>query len=386
LRIGMLVLDPEGNPQVSALGAALAGAGHEVVAYLPKDDDIEPPDGVRIEWIPVDLDEVTDDERHFPSAVAFGTELAGHLAAAPPDLLHAHDVRSGLAAHAAIEGNPIPVVQSLPYAGARHPRATDRRDPVYLDAQRAIAGDATALIALSKAQAALMVGGLKKRRDAVTVVPHGVDFDLFHPTGPALARSPRPRVLGVGGAYLAQQGFGVLVRSMAAVPDAELLICAGPAQDEGQPDAQAASLRELAAKVGAADRFRLIGTLTPTERAAAYRSADVVACTPLWTPFGQYALEAMACGRPVVATAAGGLPDIVVDGATGTLVPPDKPRRLAAALRKLVGEPFWRDAYGTAGLDRAQARYSWDQVAADTLAVYEQALGSAAPSPNGPLP
>jgi D-inositol-3-phosphate glycosyltransferase len=385
LRIGMLALDPDGHPHVSALSAALVRAGHEVVAYLPK-DDTEPPAGVRAERIPVDLGEVADDHRYFSSSVAFGAELAHHLAAAPPDLLHAHDVRSGLAARAAIEANPVPVVQSLPSAGARHCHPPQRPDPVYLDAQRAVARDATALIALSKAQAALMVGGLKKRRDAVTVVPHGVDFEVFSAAGPALQRSPRPRVVAVGGTCLGQQGFGVVVRSMAAVPDAELLICAGPAQDEAQPDAQATSLHELAAKAGAADRFRLVSALAPAERAAAYRSADVVACMPIWAPFGQYALEAMACGRPVVATAAGGLPDIVVDGATGTLVPPDKPRRLAAALRKLVGEPFWRDAYGSAGLDRAQARYSWDQVGADTLAVYEQALGSAAPGPNGPLP
>jgi D-inositol-3-phosphate glycosyltransferase len=375
LRIGMLALDPDGHPQVSALCAALLRAGHEVVAYHPKDDS-EPPAGVRAESIPVDTVDPIDPGAaagRFADAATFGAELAAHLAAAPPDLLHAHDVPAGVAARAAIEGNPMPVVQTLPRAGMRdHSQARLGSSLQYLDAQRAVARDATALLALSAAQGAWLVSQLKKRRDAVTVVPYGVDFGVFCPSGPAFGRTPRARVLAVGGERLTSQGFGTLVRAMGAVPDAELLICAGP--DDGGSDA--AVLREYAARARVADRFRLTGALDPAGRAAAYRSADVVACTPTWTAFGQYALEAMACGRPVVATATGGLPDVVVDGATGMLVPPDRPRRLAAALRKLVGEPFWRDAYGTAGLDRAQARYSWDQVGADTLAVYEHALGS----------
>jgi D-inositol-3-phosphate glycosyltransferase len=378
LRIGMLALEPDGHPRVSALCAALTRAGHEVVAYHPKDDS-EPPAGVPTEVIPVETGGAAGER--FADASAFGAELAAHLAAAPPDLLHAHDVPAGIAARAAIEANPTPVVQTLPRAGMRPVGpARPRADAQYQDAQRAVARDATALIAVSAAQGAWLVSQMKKRRDAVTVVPYGVDFETFRPSGPALGRTPRARVLAVGGDRLTNQGFGTLVRSMGGVPDAELLICAGP--EDGGPDA--AVLHEYAARVGVTDRFRLTGALGPAERAAAYRSADVVACTPTWTAFGQYALEAMACGRPVVATATGGLPDIVVDGATGTLVPPDKPRRLAAALRKLVSEPFWRDAYGTAGLDRAQARYSWDQVGADTLAVYEQAVGPRAPAdPNG---
>ena len=86
----------------------------------------------------------------------------------------------------------------------------------------------------------------------------------------------------------------------------------------------------------------------------------------------------MACGVPVVASAVGGILDTVVDGATGTLVPPRRPDRLAAAMRKLLAEPFWREAYGTAGVDRARSRYSWNRIAAGTVAAYEQVLGGAA--------
>ena len=63
-----------------------------------------------------------------------------------------------------------------------------------------------------------------------------------------------------------------------------------------------------------------------------------------------------------------------MDGVTGILVPPQRPDRLAAAIRKLLAEPFWREAFGTAGVDRARSRYSWDRIAAGTVEVYERAL------------
>ena len=83
----------------------------------------------------------------------------------------------------------------------------------------------------------------------------------------------------------------------------------------------------------------------------------------------------MAGGVPVVAAAVGGIIDTVVDGSTGMLVPPRRPDALARALRKLLAEPFWREAYGTAGVDRARSRYSWERIASDTAAVYDQVLG-----------
>ena len=124
-----------------------------------------------------------------------------------------------------------------------------------------------------------------------------------------------------------------------------------------------------------ANRVRLLGEVPRTELPPLLRSADVVVCAPWHEPSGIVALEAMACGVPVVATAVGALADTVVDSATGLLVPPKRPDRLAGAIRQLLVEPFWREAYGTAGADRASSRYSWDRIAADTEAVYRQVLG-----------
>jgi glycosyltransferase involved in cell wall biosynthesis len=103
---------------------------------------------------------------------------------------------------------------------------------------------------------------------------------------------------------------------------------------------------------------------------ALLRSADLVACVPWYEPFGIVPLEAMACGRPVVATAVGGQIDSVVDGLTGAHVPPRDPDALAAALRSLLDDPERRAALGAAGVKRVRRRYGFDRIAGATARVY----------------
>jgi glycosyltransferase involved in cell wall biosynthesis len=200
-----------------------------------------------------------------------------------------------------------------------------------------------------------------------------VDVEQFSPDGPVAERGARPRVLCVG-RLVPRKGVDTVIRALAAIPDAELVIAGGPGVDGLAADPEAQRLARLAERCGVADRVRLVGAVPRPNMPALLRSADAVVCTPWYEPFGIVPLEAMACGVPVVASAVGGFLDTVVDGATGILVPPRRPDRLAAALRGLLAEPFWRQAYGTAGVERARSRYSWDRVAADTLAEYADVL------------
>jgi glycosyltransferase involved in cell wall biosynthesis len=110
--------------------------------------------------------------------------------------------------------------------------------------------------------------------------------------------------------------------------------------------------------------------------AALLRATDVVVSVPRSATTGQVALDAMACGVPVVCTGFGGLGDAVVDGTTGICVPPGRPDRLARALRELERLPHRRTAFGIAGRDRVVTRYEWSRIARETTRLYECTLAS----------
>ncbi|WP_156763651.1 glycosyltransferase, partial [Mycobacterium scrofulaceum] len=181
----------------------------------------------------------------------------------------------------------------------------------------------------------------------------------------------QPRIVSVG-RLVPRKGFDTLIRALPRVPGAELVIVGGPAKSDFAADPEARHLQRLAAQLGVADRVRLLGAVTRHEMPALLRSADVVACTPWYEPFGIVPLEAMACGVPVVATAVGGIRDTVVDDVTGRLVPPRDPVSLGDAIAALLGDHARRVALGAAGRERARSRYTWDRVAADTERIYEK--------------
>ena len=98
------------------------------------------------------------------------------------------------------------------------------------------------------------------------------------------------------------------------------------------------------------------------------------ACPSLYEPLGIVNLEAMACGTAVVGTRVGGIPEVVADGETGLLVPPDDPAALAAALNALIRDPARAAAMGAAGRERAATEFGWDAIAAQTADLYASLL------------
>ncbi|HST67687.1 MAG TPA: glycosyltransferase [Mycobacteriales bacterium] len=373
------------NVHVESLARALARAGHDVTVYTRRDgpelpDRIRTADGTVVEHLSAGPAAPLPKDDLLPLLGEISSALAARLAADRPDVVHAHFWMSGLAALAATRELDIPVVQTFHALGVTKRRFQGRQDtspPARIRMERALARDVDRVVATSTDEVGelLRIGAV---RDRITVVPCGVDVDQFRPDGPAAEKGDRPRLLCIG-RLVPRKGFDTVIRALAAVPEAELVIAGGPVAEKLDDDPEAARLRRLAERFGVADRVRLVGAIPRPDMPALLRSADVVVCTPWYEPFGIVPLEAMACGVPVVASAVGGFLDTVVDGATGTLVPPRRPDKLAAAIRKLLAEPFWREAYGTAGVDRARSRYSWDRIAAGTLAVYEDLLGAGAP-------
>jgi D-inositol-3-phosphate glycosyltransferase len=372
------------NVHVESLARALARAGHDVTVYTRRDsadlpDRVRTADGVLVEHLQAGPAAPVPKDDLLPLVGSLGSALAARFAADRPDVVHAHFWMSGLAALSATRELDVPVVQTFHALGVTKRRFQGRQDtspPVRIRMERALARDVDRVVATSTDEVSelLRLGAVRSR---ITVVPSGVDVEQFSPEGPVAERGDRRRVLCIG-RLVPRKGFDTVIRALAAVPDAELVIAGGPAADELAGDPEAERLRRLAERFGVADRVRLVGAVPRPDMPALLRSADLVVCTPWYEPFGIVPLEAMACGVPVVASAVGGFLDTVVDGATGTLVPPRRPDRLAAAMRKLLAEPFWREAYGTAGVDRARSRYSWDRIAVGTLAVYEDLLSRGA--------
>jgi glycosyltransferase involved in cell wall biosynthesis len=181
-----------------------------------------------------------------------------------------------------------------------------------------------------------------------------------------------------------RKGVGIAIEALARLVargvDAELVIVGGAgdaAHLEVEPEV--ARLLRIIETTGMHDRVTLAGRLEHGDLPQMLRSADVVVCAPWYEPFGIVPLEAMACGRPVVATSVGGLIDTVVEDVTGVHVPPRDPDALADALEPLLADAERRERYGVAGRRRAVSRYAWRRVALETARVYAS-LTDAAPA------
>jgi glycosyltransferase involved in cell wall biosynthesis len=214
----------------------------------------------------------------------------------------------------------------------------------------------------------------------ITVVPVGVDTALFAPDGPSLPRSRRPRLVTVS-RLVERKGIRTVIEALAALPDCELLVAGGPDPAKASTDPVVRTLREHARNYGVLDRVEFLGRVPHAEIPTLLRSADVFVCAPYYEPFGTAALEAAACGVPVVATSVGGLREHVLDGVTGYLITPVStapprsasdnlvPAALASAVETLISDPAHRAILGAAG-SRYAARYAWPGIASKIIDVY----------------
>jgi starch synthase len=222
----------------------------------------------------------------------------------------------------------------------------------------------------------------------VHTVHNGIDTEAWSPiVDPDRVRShgvdpDRPSVIFVG-RITRQKGLPLFLRSVAELPpDVQLVLCAG-APDTPEIQAEVESLvSDLAATREGVVWIREM--LPRPDVVALLTAATVFVCPSIYEPLGIVNLEAMACETAVVATATGGIPEVVVDGVTGSLVPIDQatdgtgtpldPDRyvadFAAALNAVVADPERAAAMGRAGRQRAIDSFSWDTIAAQTAEIY----------------
>ncbi|WIX99340.1 glycosyltransferase [Amycolatopsis mongoliensis] len=366
------------NVHVAELSAALTRAGHDVTVHTRRESRDEPPEvrapqGYRVVSVPAGPPRKEPKDHLLPHMGEFGSFLRDRWAGDRPDVAHAHSWMSGLATVLAASATGTPVAQTFHTLGVVEKRHQGERDTSPADRirlERIIARQAGRVIATSSDEV-FELARLGVPRSRISIVPCGVDLGRFTTDGPAARRRERHRLVTVG-RLVPRKGFDVAITALTQLPDTELVIAGGPGRDRLPQDPEARRLRELAGRLGVGDRVRWPGRVSREDLPALLRSADVVVCTPWYEPFGIVPLEAMACGVPVVATAVGGLTDTVVDGVTGLLVRPRQPKELVSRVRRLLDDPALCQAYGSAGHDRAEVRYSWDRVAADTLRAYHK--------------
>jgi glycosyltransferase involved in cell wall biosynthesis len=226
---------------------------------------------------------------------------------------------------------------------------------------------------------------LVSKQGLIEVIPCGTDMQTFHVRSKSEARAqlgfkPDQKIVLYVGRFDPRKGIETLVRAMAKLqqsaevshPDLRLVIVGGsdPSKSDGQEQARISFLVE---ELGLAQTTEFVGQVGHDRLPDYYTAADVCVIPSHYEPFGLVALEAMACGTPVVASDVGGLKFTVVPGQTGWLVPPQDVDGFAAAIERVVNQQ-WLLGQRQKLATRVQENFSWNGVAAQLSDLYRRLL------------
>jgi D-inositol-3-phosphate glycosyltransferase len=302
------------------------------------------------------------------------------------DILHSHYWLSGWAGLLLHEVLRVPLAISFHTLG-RVKNATRRPDQapaglLRIAAETEVIARAGCVIASTQSEAAQLIDHYAARPERLCVSPPGLDHRIFHPGDRRAAREAlglpiEGRVVLFAGRIQPLKGPDVALAAFANLaahlPDCRLLVVGGPSGPQGRDEL--ARLRAGAAAAGLQERVLLRDPLPHRELAAAYRAADVVVVPSRSESFGLVAVEAQACGIPVVASAVGGLGDAVADGKSGLLITGWDPADYTAALERILTEPGLAERLSRGGVANAE-QFSWPATADRMLELYAGISGS----------
>jgi D-inositol-3-phosphate glycosyltransferase len=298
------------------------------------------------------------------------------------DLVHSHYWQSGLVAKRLARSWGIPLVHSQHTLGRvknRHLPPGDRPEPARrLEGEDEVIRAADILVASTDDEWHQLSCLYGAPHDSMTTLHPGVDHALFAPGDQAEARAAldlpqEAAVLLFVGRIQPLKGLDLAIEALARLRgsldrDVRLVVVGGPSGPSG--DAEVERLRALAASRGVLDHIRLVGPQPHARLPLFYRGADALVMCSHSESFGLAALEAHACGTPVVATAVGGLAHIVADGTTGFLVAPRDAGVFAGWLRRLLCDEGLARSMSRAALARS-ASFSWEITADSFMDLYE---------------
>jgi glycosyltransferase involved in cell wall biosynthesis len=409
LRVALLTY--RGNPRcggqgvyVNRLSRALSDLGHSVevisgppypvvaggvkLTRLPSLDLYRQPDPFRVPH-PREFHSAVDVAEFalmctgtFPEPLTFSLRARRHLERRLGDFDVIHDNQGLGYGMLALARGPVPLVttihhpilvdRELDLAAAANcwRRLTLRRWYGFLRMQRRVAASMDRVITVSESSRQDIARTMGVDLDRISVVRLGVDADIFRPL-PEVPRVPG-RILTTTSADVPLKGLVTLVRAMSRLrltrPDAHLVIVGQPRPD----GAVARTLSEL--DLGEAVRFA--GGISDEGLVKLYAEAELAVVPSLYEGFSLPAVEAMACGVPLVATTGGALPEVAgLDGETALLVPPGDDQSLATVIDNALGNPALRAHVGAAGRVRALELYTWEAAARGTAEQYRMAIG-----------
>jgi len=306
----------------------------------------------------------------------------------PYDVVHSHYWLSGWVGSQAKQIWGVPLVASFHTLGKVKNDSLDDRDhlepSIRLAGEQKVVHGADRILAPTPVEAGQLVSLYGADPARIRIISPGVDTELFVPRPKAEARArlhlAKARLVLFVGRLQPFKGPDVAVRALAAavrqapelMRDAVLAVVGGPAGQQSQPD-EVARLMQLASSAGVGDRVVFFPPQPHERLADFYSAAEVVLVPSRWESFGLVALEAEACGTPVIAADAGGLRDVVVDGSTGFLVKGHDPDRYGAKIVELFSDRKLARRLSAAAV-RHSARFSWDATAAEIRGVYRELL------------
>ncbi|OBJ42324.1 glycosyl transferase family 1 [Mycolicibacterium mucogenicum] len=385
---------------VRHLSRGLVEAGHEVEVFsgqpypegldprvrltkVPSLDLYREPDPFRVPHIReirdlVDVLEVlTMWTAGFPEPRTFCMRVARLLRARRDEFDVVHDNQSLGSALLAVQAVGLPVVATV-----HHPITRDRmvdvaaaqwwRKPLvrrwygFVQMQKRVACKIPELLTVSTASAADIAADFGVQPSRIHVVPLGVDTELFRPRTTRL----RGRIIAIASADVPLKGVSHLLHAVARLrADHELDVQLVSKLDPNGPT------EKLIAELGISDIVTISSGLADEELATLLASAEIACIPSLYEGFSLPAVEAMASGTPIVASRAGALPEVLgADDDCARLVTPGDVGELTAVLGELLGSPAKLVRLGTNGRRRAEAVFSWESVAEQTVSVYERAI------------
>ena len=374
------------NVYVSELSRELARRGHHVDLFTRRDGErpevtaLAP--GLRLVKLSAGPPAPLEKELLTPFVPAFVAEMARFAAneGETYDLVHSH-YWQGIAA-----GEPFARAQGAPHLVMFHTlgevknraRVSEEEPGERIGRERELAASADAIITASGHEHDLLARYYDADPARMVSIPCGIDTDLFRPRDRDECRreldieADRPVLLWVG-RLEKLKGVDILIDAVAQLDEPDVLLLVVGGDEHGQ--VLRAELEAQAQEAGLGGNIRFTGAVPHEELPAWYSAADVCVVPSYYESFGLVAVEAMACGTPVVASRVGGLVSTVTDGVNGYLIPWRCPEPFAEKLEVLIRNPELRANFARSARESVQ-RFRWDEIARRMDALYEDVIAN----------